>query len=58
MICKNCWVPMIGVVSFSKEKHERFCQCPRCKGETKHILIKDSNLNFREVLHMTMQNNL
>lgn len=55
ILCKNCYIPMVGVMSFSKDKHEKFCQCPRCRGETKHIQIKDSELNFGEVLHIAMR---
>lgn len=54
-LCKNCYIPMVAVMSFSKGKHEKFCQCPRCRGETKHIQIKDSELNFGEVLHRVMR---
>jgi len=53
-ICKNCYIPMTGVMSFSKGKHERFCRCPKCNGETKHNLLRDSELDFREVLHKEM----
>lgn len=42
---------MIGTMSFSKDKHEKFCKCPKCYGETKHIQIRESELNFGEVLH-------
>lgn len=41
VICKDCNTPMIGVMSFSKDKHERFCRCPKCYSETKHNRIKD-----------------
>lgn len=51
-ICKNCFVPMVGVMSFSKNKHEKFYRCPRCKGKTKRTLLRDEELNFREVLSM------
>lgn len=46
---------MVGVMSFSKDKHERFCRCPRCKDETKHKKIKNDDLDFREVLHKEYQ---
>lgn len=55
ILCKNCYIPMVGVMSFSKDKHEKFCQCPKCRGETKHMRIKDSELNFGEVLHRVMR---
>lgn len=43
---------MIGVMSFSKDKHEKFCRCPRCYGETKHVKINDDELSFGEYLHI------
>lgn len=55
-ICRDCIIPMQKVMSFSKEKHERFCRCPKCYGETRHQKIKDNELVFGEVLHRTMNN--
>lgn len=49
-LCKDCYVPMIPVMSFSNERHEKFCRCPKCYSETRHIIIKDRELNFGEVL--------
>ena len=49
--CKDCCVPMIGIMSFSSDKHEKFCRCPKCYGETKHQNLRDDNLDFGEVLH-------
>ena len=51
IICKDCYVPMIGVMSFSKDKHEKFCRCPKCRGETRRRKLRDDELDFREVLH-------
>lgn len=51
VICKNCYIPMIGVMSFSKDKHEKFCRCPKCMVETRHTKLDDSGLNFGEYLH-------
>ena len=51
IICRGCYVPMIGVMSFSNEKHEKFCRCPRCYSETKHQKIRDGELVFGEVLN-------
>ena len=48
---------MVGVMSFSKDKHEKFCQCPKCRVETRHILIKDSELHFGEILHSEIKKN-
>ena len=49
-ICKDCYVPMVGVMSFSKDKHEKFDRCPKCFGETKHRKLRDDELVFGEVL--------
>lgn len=51
-ICKDCFIPMVGVMSFSKDKREKFDKCPKCKRETKRTLLRDEELNFREVLSM------
>ena len=55
MICKDCYVPMIGVMSFSKDKREKFCRCPRCFDETKHVKLRDDELTFGEVLHKELR---
>ena len=49
-ICKDCYVPMIGVRSVSKDKREKFCRYPKCYCETKHRILKDEELDFGEVL--------
>ena len=49
-ICKDCYVPMVGVMSFSKDKNEKFCRCPKCYEETKHKKLRDDELIFGEVL--------
>ena len=46
MICKDCYIPMTGVMSFSKDKHEKFDRCPKCFGETKHRKLRDDELDF------------
>lgn len=50
MICKDCYIPMTGVMSFSKDKHEKFCRCPKCYEETKHKKLRNDELDFGEVL--------
>ena len=50
-LCSNCYTPMVGVMSFSKDKRERFSRCKKCYGETKHQKIDDNELNFEDVLH-------
>ena len=55
IICKDCNTPMQPVMSFSKDKHERFNKCPRCYGETKHVKLRDDELTFGEVLHKELK---
>ena len=50
MIYKTCDIQMQSVMSFSKDKHEKFCRCPKCHSEIKHQKIRDEELDFREVL--------
>lgn len=54
-LCRNCHVMMAGVMSFSKDRHEKFCRCPGCYGETRHQRIRDEETDFREVLHKEYQ---
>ena len=49
--CMNCGNIMMGVMSFSKDKHEKFCRCPKCCSETRHIKINDNELSFGKILH-------
>ena len=51
IIYKDCYVPMIGVISFLKDKREKFDGCPQCFGETKHRKLTDAELDFGEVLN-------
>lgn len=51
VICKRCYTLMVGVMSFSKDKHEKFCRCPKCYSETRHTKINDNELSVGEVLH-------
>ena len=49
-LCKDCYIPMVSIMSFSSDKYEKFCRCPKCFGETKHRILRDSELDFGEVL--------
>ena len=51
IICKDCNTPMHPVMSFSKDKHEKFDRFPKCFGETKHVKLRDDELDFGELLH-------
>ena len=55
MICKDCYVPMQPIMSFSNDKHEKFNKCPRCYGETKHVKLRDDELDFGELLHRELR---
>ena len=50
-ICRTCNIPMQPVMSFSSDKHEKFNRCPKCFGETKHVKLRDDELDFGELLH-------
>ena len=49
--CINCGNIMMGIMSFSKDKHEKFCRCPKCRAETRHTKLDDSELSFGEYLY-------
>ena len=51
MLCRDCYIQMTEVMSFSKDKHEKFCRCPKCYEETKHKKLRDDELVFGEVLN-------
>ena len=53
--CKDCNIKMKGVVSFSKDRHEKFNKCPKCYGETKHVNLRDDELTFGELLHKELK---
>lgn len=55
VFCIDCNTKMVGVMSFSKEKHEKFCKCPKCWSETRHRKLRDDELNFGEVLEKEIQ---
>lgn len=48
--CRTCSVPMVGVMSFSKNKREKYNRCPKCYSESKRRFIFDSELTFGEIL--------
>ena len=50
-ICKDCYIPMASIMSFSKDRHEKFCRCPKCFSETKHKKLRDDELVFGELLN-------
>ena len=55
IICKDCNTPMQPIMSFSKDRHEKFNKCPKCYSETKHVKLRDDELTFGEVLHKELK---
>ena len=49
-LCKDCYIPMVSVMSFSPDKNEKFCKCQKCYRETKHRKLRDEELDFGELL--------
>ena len=49
-ICKDCYVHMMGVMLFSKNKHKKFERYPKCFDKIKHRKLQDEELDFGEVL--------
>ena len=54
-ICRTCSIPMQPVMSFSKDKQEKYNKCPICYGETKHVKLSDDELTFGEILHKELK---
>ena len=54
-LCRDCNIPMQPVMSFAKDKHEKFDRCPKCFGETKHRKLQDEELDFGEILHKELK---
>ena len=52
-----CSIPMQPVMSFSNDKHKKFCRCHKCRRETKHRILKDDEVNFGEVLYRELHKN-
>lgn len=48
---------MVNAMSFSERKCEKYCMCPKCKNETKHILFNDDELDFKGVLYVKKYKN-
>jgi hypothetical protein len=41
---------MVSVMSFSKDRHEKFCRCKKCYSESRHQKLDEKKLDFREEL--------
>lgn len=44
-ICRDCNVKMREVMSFSKDKNEKFNRCWNCFGETIHKRLKQNDFD-------------
>ena len=54
--CRDCNTKMVFVMSFSRDKNEKFNRCPNCYLESRHNKIKDNDLNFGEELDKVIRN--
>lgn len=57
MVCKKCLIPMVETMSFQSGERNRhgYCKYPKCKRETKHIKIINSELSFGEYVNKELQ---
>ena len=46
---------MQPIMSFSKDKQEKYNKCPRCYSETKHMKLRDDELTFGEILYKELK---
>ena len=46
---------IIRIMSFSKNKHEKFNRYPKCFGETRHKKLREDDLDFGELLSKEIQ---
>lgn len=46
---------MASVMSFGKDKNEKFYRCNKCFSETKHRKLDEKELNFGEELDKAMR---
>lgn len=54
--CRFCNIPMVKVMSFSKDTKENFSRCPRCNSEIRHI--EKNSLSFGEILNSKLGGDL
>ena len=58
VICGNCLIPMSEAISFrpgEKNRHDKYCKCPKCRRETKHVKVMNSELTFGECMNKEIQ---
>lgn len=49
---------MSETISFKpgeKNRHDKYCRCPKCYRETKHIKIVNSELSFGECMNKELR---
>ena len=51
ILCKDCGIPMSATMSFSDKGNEKFYRCQKCKQETKHMTLRNNDINFGEELN-------
>lgn len=51
VICKNCLIAMVEIMSFQPGERNR----QKCKRETKHIKVMNSELSFGEYMNKELR---
>ena len=49
---------MVEIMSFQpkeRNRHDRYCKCPKCKRETKRIKVMNSELSFGEYMNKELR---
>lgn len=49
---------MVEIMSFQpgeRNRHDRYCRCPKCYRETKHIKVMNSELSFGEYMNKELR---
>ena len=47
-ICRNCLIPMVEIMSFQpgeRNRHDRYCRCPKCYREAQRRRLQKSLRN-------------
>ena len=58
VLCRNCLIPMVEIMSFQpreKNRHDRYCKCPKCYRETKHVKVMNSEPPFGEYINKELR---
>lgn len=48
-------VQAIGFRPNEKDRHDKYCRCPKCYRETKHYKVENSELSFGEYINKELR---